>query len=56
MSFRFNTSNSQLCEIKEISPLYRLFNEYKSPELMYTVTIFILILYLEEFLFVFREI
>jgi len=45
----------ELCEIKEISPLYRLFNEYKNQELMYTVVFFILLMYMEEFLFAFRK-
>ena len=45
----------ELCEIKEISPIYRLFNEYKNQELMFTVIIFILLMYLEEFLFAFRK-
>ena len=43
------------CQIKEISPLYRLFNEYKNEELMYTVIFLILLMYLEEFAFVFRK-
>jgi len=47
--------NYDLCEIKEISPLYRLFNEYKNDELMLTVTFLILLMYLEEFLFAFRK-
>ncbi|CAF0934476.1 unnamed protein product [Rotaria sp. Silwood1] len=44
----------ELCEIKEISPLYQLFTEYKSQELMLTITVFILLMYMEEFLFVFQ--
>lgn len=48
-------SNYELCEIKQISPLYRLFNEYKNQELMFTVIFFILLIYLEEFLFAFRK-
>ncbi len=48
--------STELCEIKEISPLYRLFNEYKNQELMFTVIFFILLMYLEEFLFAFRKI
>jgi hypothetical protein len=48
-------SGDNLCEIKEISPLYRLFNEYKNEELMYTITFLILLMYLEEFLFAFRK-
>ena len=47
--------NYQLCEVKEIAPLYRLFNEYKNEELMYTVTFLILLIYLEEFFFAFRK-
>lgn len=47
--------NYELCQIKEISPLYRLFNEYKNEELMYTVICLILLIYLEEFAFVFRK-
>ncbi|CAF1066228.1 unnamed protein product [Rotaria magnacalcarata] len=47
-------SNYELCEIKEISPFYRLFNQYKNQELMFTVTFFILLMYLEEFLFAFQ--
>ena len=58
--FRFSMSkllnnDDDLCEIKEISPLYRLFNEYKNEELMYTITFLILLMYLEEFLFAFRK-
>jgi hypothetical protein len=45
----------ELCEIKEISPLYRLFSEYKTQELMLTIMFFILLMYMEEFLFVFRK-
>ncbi len=57
-SIQFSMSelfNYDLCEIKEISPLYRLFNEYKNDELMLTVTFLILLMYLEEFLFAFRK-
>jgi hypothetical protein len=50
-----NLTDYELCEIKEISPLYRLFNEYKNQELMYTVVFFILLMYMEEFLFAFRK-
>lgn len=50
-----NSSEYQFCEIKEISPLYRIFNEYKNQEMMYTIVLWILLLYLEEFLFVFRK-
>lgn len=46
---------SQFCQVKEIAPLYRLFNEYKNEELMYTVTFLILLMYLEEFFFAFRK-
>ncbi|CAF0781525.1 unnamed protein product [Adineta steineri] len=55
MSDLSNTTSYELCEIKEISPLYHLFNEYKNQEMMLTVTLFILLMYLEEFLFVFRK-
>jgi hypothetical protein len=48
--------NDDLCEIKEISSLYHLFNEYKNEELMFTITFLILLMYLEEFLFAFRKI
>jgi hypothetical protein len=47
--------NDDLCEIKEISSLYYLFNEYKNEELMFTITFLILLMYLEEFLFAFRK-
>lgn len=50
-----NSSEYHFCEIKEISPLYRIFNEYKNQEMMYTIVLWILLLYLEEFLFVFRK-
>ena len=50
-----NVTCDELCEIKEISPFYQLLTEYKNQELMLTVTIFILLLYMEEFLFVFRN-
>jgi hypothetical protein len=55
MSHLFDSFSYELCEIKEISPLYRLFNEYKNQELMFTVIFFILLMYLEEFLFAFRK-
>ncbi len=50
-----DSSYYELCEIKEISPLYRLFNEYKNQELMFTIIFFILLMYMEEFLFAFRK-
>jgi len=55
MSHLFDSFSYELCEIKEISPLYRLFNEYKNQELMFTIIFFILLMYLEEFLFAFRK-
>ena len=55
MSHLSDNTYYKLCEIKEISPLYRLFTEYKNQELMLTITIFILLMYMEEFLFVFRK-
>jgi len=55
MSHLFDSFSYELCEIKEISPLYHLFNEYKNQELMFTVIFFILLMYLEEFLFAFRK-
>lgn len=48
--------NQPICEIKQISPFYQLFDQYKHSELMFTVTFFILLMYLEEFLFMFRMI
>ena len=50
-----NVTCDELCEIEEISPFYPLLSEYKNQELMLTVTIFILLLYMEEFLFIFRN-
>jgi len=55
MSHFSDAIHYELCEIKEISPLYRLFSEYKNQELMLTITFFILLVYMEEFLFVFRK-
>ncbi|CAF2397184.1 unnamed protein product [Rotaria sp. Silwood2] len=54
MSHLSDNSYYDLCEIKEVSPLYRLFTEYKNQELMLTITVFILLMYMEEFLFVFH--
>ncbi|CAF0835138.1 unnamed protein product [Rotaria sordida] len=56
MSYLSDNTYYELCEIKEISPLYQLFTEYKNQELMLTITVFILLMYMEEFLFVFQYI
>jgi hypothetical protein len=56
MSHLNNDTIDKLCEIKHLSAFHFLFTEYKYPELMYTVTFFILLMYAEEFLFVFRKI
>lgn len=56
MALLANGTHPRLCEIHEVSPLHRLFHEYKYPELMFTVTFFILLMYLEEVLFAYRKV
>ena len=45
----------ELCTITTLSPAYRLFDDYQTSEAMFTVAFFILLMYLEEFLFIFRK-
>ena len=55
MPVTFDSGHYELCEITALSPAYRLFDDYQTPEAMFTVAFFILLMYLEEVLFVFRK-
>lgn len=51
-----NTNDKQYCIVKEFSSIFRFYHEEKYPEIMFTVTLLILLIYSEEFLFVLRTI